>query len=57
MRKHEAKAEVLDAFLASVFNSRTCSSCIQLPKLEDRDRERNETPITQGELGNNLLQR
>lgn len=56
MTKDEAKTEVLDAFLASVFNGRTCSPCVQLPKLEDGGREWNETPITQEELVNDLLQ-
>ncbi|KAK4806242.1 LOW QUALITY PROTEIN: hypothetical protein QYF61_013386 [Mycteria americana] len=50
------KAEVLNAFFASVFNSKTsCSWGTQPPELEDRDREQNEAPIIQGEMVSDLL--
>jgi len=50
--KNEEKAEVPNAFFASVFNS---SPDTQPPEQEDRDGEQKETPRIQGEMVSDLL--
>jgi len=52
----EEKAEVLNAFFASVFNSQTSySQDSQPPELENRNGQQNKHPVIQEEVVNNLL--
>lgn len=51
----EERAEVLNAFIAAIFNNKTsCSQGIQLPELEEVGGEQNEVPIIQREVSNLL---
>ena len=52
----EEKAEELNAFFASVFNSKgSCSPDTQPPEQEDRNEEQKETPKIHGEMVSDLL--
>ncbi|KAK4818945.1 hypothetical protein QYF61_022210 [Mycteria americana] len=54
--KDEEKAEVINAFFPSVFNSRAnCSLGTKPPELEDRDGDQNGGPIIQKEMVSDLL--
>ena len=56
MTEDEEKSEVLIAFIASVFISKTyCSLDTQHTELEDRDEEQSEAPIIHGEMVSNLI--
>lgn len=54
--KDVEKAEVLNAFLAPVFNSQTsCSGGTQPPELQDRDNRQDEAPAILEEMVSSLL--
>lgn len=53
--KEEEKAEKLIAFFASVFKSKTsCPQGTQPYKLEERNREQNDSPTIQGDMLHHL---
>ncbi len=55
MSKDQGKAEVLNAFFASVFNSKTCYSLgTQPPVLVDRDREQNTPCMIHDEMDKSM---
>ena len=56
MTKDEEKAQVLNAFFASAFNSKlSCSVDTQPPELEHRDGEQNKAPTIQEEKASDQL--
>ena len=58
MTKEEKKAKVLNAFFASVSNSKgSCSPDTQASKQEEMDGEKKETPKSQGKRVSDLLRR